>query len=161
MNPKHLPQLISMRIFMIGSPNTLKRLTVLTMLLVSATWCSVWGSDPPDVHTINAKIEKLLHSGQYQSVIDNYSGLHLNDAIFQNRIGYAHDMLGDYDKAIWYYRRATELSPEEPLVWRNLGIAYKNKGDIPKAVVALQFYADRLPEGERKNKVLKWIERNK
>lgn len=139
----------------------MKKLTVLTMLLVLAGWCHTWGGDKPDIHTINAEIEKLLNSGRYQRVIDNYSGLHVNDAIFQNRIGYAYDMLGAYDKAIWYYRRATELSPDEPLVWRNLGIAYKNKGDIPKAVDALQLYADKLPAGERKNKVLKWIERNK
>jgi len=112
-------------------------------------------------NTINAEIEILLKSGQYQRVIDNYSGLHLNDTIFQNRIGYAYDMLGSYDKAIWYYRRATELSPEEPIVWRNLGIAYKNNGNIPQAVAALQFYADRLPDGERKAKVLQWIEKHK
>jgi len=121
---------------------------------------STWGGGKPDVDTINAEIEKLLSAGHYQQVIDKYSGLHLVDGVFQNRLGFAHDMLGNYDKAIWYYRRATELSPDEPVVWRNLGITYKRKGDIPSAVVILQIYAAKLPEGETKDRVLKWIEKN-
>jgi len=150
-----------MRAFSNGPLYASKKLTALTVFLVLAWCCLVWSGDKTGVHTTNAEIEKLLNAGQYQQVVDNYSGLHLNDAVFQNRLGYAHDMLGDYDRAIWYYRRATELSPDEPIVWRNLGIAYKNKGDLTKAVGVLQIYADKLPEGEKRNKVLKWIERHK
>jgi len=138
-----------------------KKPTGLAVLLVLVGWCSVWGGDKPDVDAINAEIEKLLNAGQYQQVVDKFSDLHLNDGVFQNRLGYAHDLLGNYDKAIWYYRRATELSPYEPVVWRNLGVAYKSKGDIPNAVFALQIYADRLPDGEQKEKVLQWIKKHK
>jgi Flp pilus assembly protein TadD len=138
-----------------------KKLIVFTVMLVLMGWCSAWGGDTPDADAVNAEIEKLLNAGRYQHVIDTYAGLHLNDAIYQNRLGYAHDMLGNYDSAIWYYRRAVELAPDEPLAWRNLGVAYKSKGDIPNALVALQFYADMLPAGETKAKVLKWIKEHK
>ena len=53
----------------------------------------------------------------------------------------AHAHLGRYfsyrnriDKAIWHYRRAAELDPNDARVMNNLGVCYAQKGELAKAI---------------------------
>ena len=41
---------------------------------------------------------------------------------------------GDYERALTAYRKAQELKPEDPAVWRNLGVGYTRLRDYSKAI---------------------------
>jgi len=41
---------------------------------------------------------------------------------------------GDYQSALAAYRKALELAPQDPVVWRSLGVAYTRLQDYPKAI---------------------------
>ncbi len=43
-------------------------------------------------------------------------------------------MLGDYDKAISYFEELIKLTPESPLAYYHLALAYEKKGDLTKVI---------------------------
>jgi len=48
-------------------------------------------------------------------------------------VGIIHDEKGDYNKAIESYRRAVTYDRKNPVIYRNLAIAYRHKKDFEKA----------------------------
>ncbi len=121
-------------------------------------------TDETQYDKINKQIADLLDNKDYQTIVNQYSVFDIPDnknAKYFNRMGFAHVNLGNFDKAIDFYKKSAKIIPHEPNIWKNIGVAYKRKGDIPNAVEAFQEYANRLPDGKKKNRVLKWIDKNK
>lgn len=51
-----------------------------------------------------------------------------------NNLGREYRKLGDFDKAVYYYKRAISLDPEYAMAYNNLGAVYHMKGDIEAAL---------------------------
>ncbi|CAF3776461.1 unnamed protein product [Adineta steineri] len=70
-------------------------------------------------------------------------------AFYYNQLGMAKDMQGDYEKAIWYYKRGLVITekalpsnhPNLATSYNNIGMLYKNMGEYSKA---LSFYEKAL-----------------
>lgn len=60
-------------------------------------------------------------------------------AILHNNRGVEALYKGDYDRALFEFKTATELSPNYVEAWANLGIAYKYKGRLEDAETALKY----------------------
>ncbi len=68
-------------------------------------------------------------------------------------IGIIHDEKGKTDEAIEFYRRALKFNSSDPIIYRNLSIAHRNKKDYPAAQEAIE-RAISLDPGNTKNRVL-------
>lgn len=75
------------------------------------------------------------------------------DATAYNGLGAVYSMLGDLDAAITCWGQAVEIDPGHRFALYNLGTAYLDKGDKPKALTFLTKYKERyykaLPPAEK------------
>ena len=56
-----------------------------------------------------------------------------DDAYFRSSLGAAYYYLGEFDRSVEMYRRATELMPEANFVWSNLGDALRFSSQAARA----------------------------
>lgn len=57
----------------------------------------------------------------------------MNDAETYLNLGTAYGMMGQNEKAILQFEQAAILAPQNKTVWKNLSIAYRSVGNLPKA----------------------------
>ena len=48
-------------------------------------------------------------------------------------LGTVYGMMGQNEKAIRYFEQSAALDPNNRTTWKNLGVAYRSVGNIPKA----------------------------
>ncbi|MBO6291160.1 MAG: tetratricopeptide repeat protein [Selenomonas sp.] len=59
-----------------------------------------------------------------------------------NNLGAVYYHLGNYSKAVEYYRKAIDLAPKDAVQWSNLGTAYNRLGNYDKGIECLYKAAD-------------------
>lgn len=74
-------------------------------------------------------------------------------AVALTYIGIIHDEKGKTDEAIDYYRRALRFNSSDPVIYRNLAIAYRHKRDYAAAIDAIE-RALSIDPNNTNNKVL-------
>ena len=90
----------------------------------------------------------LVKIGQFEEAEELYNVLlhqttdEGEKAIYYNNLGYARNHQGDYEKAIWYHKKALEIRqktglPNCPLLaasYNNIGLVYTNMEEYSKAL---------------------------
>jgi tetratricopeptide (TPR) repeat protein len=90
-----------------------------------------------------------LQTGKPENAIEAFTKcLEITDwAATRTNLGIAYYMMGEYEKAIPHYQRATEIEPGVASYWGNLGEAMRILGREPEAVDAFQ-HAVELAEAK-------------
>lgn len=101
----------------------------------------------PEGKSDNLHIEKgknLYFKGYYTNAISEFqevidSGASDQDkAVALTYIGIIHDDRQEYDKAIEYYKRALNYDKNNPLIYRNLALAYRHANNPEAAIEAIR-----------------------
>jgi Flp pilus assembly protein TadD len=72
-------------------------------------------------------------------------------------LGTLHHKLGDHAKAEGSYKRAVELSPDEPFPHFGLGVIYQSREKRSAALDAFNRYVDLAPNGEQAGSARQFI----
>ncbi|MDD5006189.1 MAG: tetratricopeptide repeat protein [Candidatus Omnitrophica bacterium] len=62
-----------------------------------------------------------------------------------NNLGGGYVDIGKYDKAIYFYKKATEVDPNDTLAYYNLGVMYGQTGNIKEQIAAYKKAIELLP----------------
>ena len=87
---------------------------------------------PNNFNIINTKGEILLDQHKTKEAMELFmQTIKLNNQFAQGyiNIGNCYGMVQDYDNAIVNLKKALELNPDNPEIYRKLGLSYQNKGD--------------------------------
>jgi len=79
---------------------------------------------------------RLIRQGKLKEArekLEIYISQNPDDADALNNLGAVLMELKEYERAIEVLRKATELEPDDYLIWNNLGLAYKLSGDEKRA----------------------------
>ncbi|CAF1440886.1 unnamed protein product [Adineta steineri] len=95
------------------------------------------------------KIGQFNKAEELHSVLLEQASDQGEKAIYYQRLGLAQLNQGDYERAIWYYKKALEIQektlpsnhPDFATSYNNIGSVYDNMGEYPKA---LSFYEKAL-----------------
>jgi Flp pilus assembly protein TadD len=86
-------------------------------------------------------ISQLFQSGQYAealSILQNHLRAAPDDWHVHYLAGMACRFMGDFDKAVAFLGKATELNPGEASIFLALGIAYQLSGQFEQAITTLE-----------------------
>jgi choline-sulfatase len=82
----------------------------------------------------------------FEELVADYPG----EAIFLQNLGIAYGMTGDFAKAIVSLEEAVRIQPT-PAAYYNLAVAYREKGELEKAVRVLELYLENPGEAPEAN----------
>ncbi|CAF4119451.1 unnamed protein product [Adineta steineri] len=100
------------------------------------------------------KIGQLNKAEELYNVLLEQTSDELQKEIYYNQLGYDKDGLGDYEKAIWYYKKGLEIiqnilpsnHPHLATSYNNIGNVYDSTGEYSKA---LSYYQKALEIQEK------------
>ncbi|HKL27603.1 MAG TPA: tetratricopeptide repeat protein [Desulfuromonadales bacterium] len=123
---------------------------------------SVVAQDPSNRGAWVALGNTYFDNNQFIDAIDAYDkALELgpDDANVLTDQGVMFRRLGWFDKAIENFRKATEIAPNNPTPWFNLGVVYRNDlKDFPKAIEAWNRFLELAPAGPNTEQIRQQIE---
>lgn len=85
------------------------------------------------------KYKKMYTQGNYSEALDGFLGMdasklkNFREEEYFHVIGNCYMQLGDYEKAIAYQKKCTNIAPNYFKAWVNMGFSYKHMGDKDKA----------------------------
>jgi tetratricopeptide (TPR) repeat protein len=92
----------------------------------------------PDHFKANYNLGNIL--GQYQNNIEasvhylvKAQSIRPGDYKVAQDLGVAYGMLGKWDESVYWTKKAIELNPNDPTSYINLGVTYRNTGNLTRA----------------------------
>lgn len=85
------------------------------------------------------KYKKMYSQGNYSEALEGFLGMdssklkNFREEEYFHVIGNCYMQLGDYEKAIAYQEKCTDIAPNYFKAWVNMGFSYKRMGDKDKA----------------------------
>lgn len=85
------------------------------------------------------KFKKMYSQGNYSEALEGFLGMdssklkNFREEEYFHVIGNCYMQLGDYEKAIAYQEKCTNIAPNYFKAWVNMGFSYKRMGDKDKA----------------------------
>jgi tetratricopeptide (TPR) repeat protein len=92
-------------------------------------------SDP--LLEISLKCQKNDFESAFKTVSDNFNRYH-KTASFWNQVANCHLLRGSFRKALLFYNKALEVSPNYVPALNNIGVMYSKQGQDQKALVAFE-----------------------
>lgn len=87
-----------------------------------------------------------LAKNNYKLAIERINiaiGIDSHQANFHSDLGFAHAAIGNFEEARRCYTNALALTPDDPLLFNNIGTTYKNQGRISEAIDNYQTAIDK------------------
>ena len=85
------------------------------------------------------KYKKMYTQGNYSEALEGFLGMdssklkNFREEEYYHVIGNCYMQLGDYEKAVTYQEKCTNIAPNYFKAWVNMGVSYKHMGEKDKA----------------------------